>query len=150
MSSLDWTISFVQMNIIFHHITENLNFNVTWLCYIFFDQNSIITEWLQWFSFTGFKSFKELLFSSDDSHTLSSTSWDCFNQDRPSDFFSLFEQILSVLILLMVSWYDRNVCCSHDFLAFTLASHWDDSWGWGTNKLDTTFNALFSEFSILW
>lgn len=45
MSSLDWTISFVQMNVIFHHITENLNFNMTWFCYVFFDQNSIITKW---------------------------------------------------------------------------------------------------------
>lgn len=46
MSSLDRAISFVQMNIIFHHITENLNFNVTWLCYVFFNQNSVIAEWL--------------------------------------------------------------------------------------------------------
>lgn len=44
MPSLDGTISFVQMNIIFHHITKNLNFNMTWFCDVFFDQNSIITE----------------------------------------------------------------------------------------------------------
>jgi len=44
MPSLNRTVSLVQMDIIFKHISKNLYFNMPWLCNIFLDDDSIIAE----------------------------------------------------------------------------------------------------------
>lgn len=148
MSSLNWAVPFVQMNIVFHHITENLYFNMSWLCNVLFDQNSIIAEWFQRFSFAWFKSLKKLLFFSYDSHTFSSTSWNCFNQNRISDLFGLIKQIFGLLIFLVITWNNRNIGCSHNFFAFTFASHWSNGWWRRADEFHSVVYTLLSKLCI--
>lgn len=148
MASLDWTVSFVKMNVVFHHVTKHLNFDMSWLSDVLFNQHSVIAERLKRLSFAWFQGFLEILFLSDDSHTLSTTSWDSLDKNWVSNFLCLLVQVFSILILLVVTRDDWNVGCSHDFFALTFAAHCSYGWRWRANELDTILDALFGEFSV--
>jgi hypothetical protein len=150
MSSLDWTISFIKMNVIFELVPKYLNLNMSWFCYIFFDYYSIITKGFEWLSLTWLKGFVKVLFPPDYSHTFSSTSWYCFNKNWVLNLLCLFIQIFSLLILFMISRNYWNVSFYHNFFRLTFTSHWNYSRRWWADKFHTVPIAFLGEFSILW
>ena len=89
MSSLDWAISFKQMDVVSMGIAEDLNFDVPRPRDVLFNKHSIIFEGLQWLSLAGLESFGKVFFLCDNSHAFSSSAWDCFDQDGVAHFLGL-------------------------------------------------------------
>lgn len=127
VSSLNWTISLEQMNVIFVFVSEYLHFDVSGSSYVFLYNDSVVFECFQWLSFTGFKSFIKLLFFMNNSHSFTSTSWDSFNQNRKANFLRLLIQIFGILIVLMIAGHNRHIGSNHNFLRLALTSHTHNS-----------------------
>ena len=148
MSSLNRTISFIKMHVVSMLISKNLYLNMSWLCNILFNKDSVIFESFEGFSFARFESFWKIFLFRHDSHSFSSSSWNSFNENWISNFLCLFSQQFLILIFTMISWHNRNVGICHYFFWFTLTPHTSDSFRWRPNKYYFIFIALFSKSCI--
>jgi len=76
MTTLNGTISFVEMHIIAMSITKYLNLDVSRSGDILFNQNTIVTESFGTLSLATLQSLHELFRRANDKHTLASTTRD--------------------------------------------------------------------------
>jgi len=123
MSSLHWAISFIQVDIITVTITEYLQFNVTWLLDILFNDHMLITKALQCLTLSCIELIEELLLMSNDSHTLATTSERGLDDNGEPNLFGLIQKELRILVVSMITWDNRHIGISHDKLRLRFATH---------------------------
>jgi hypothetical protein len=74
VSALDGAISLVEVDVVAVLVAENLNLDVSRLCDVFLDQNTVIGKGLQCLTFAALQGLHEILPSSHDSHALAPTA----------------------------------------------------------------------------
>ena len=82
VSTLNRTVSLVQMHVVAVDISEHLHLDVSRSCYVLFHQDSIVAERLQSLALAAIECLHELLRVIHYSHTFASSSTDCLDQDR--------------------------------------------------------------------
>jgi hypothetical protein len=74
MPSLNRAISFIKIHVISMLISEDLDFNMSWLADVFLNNNMIIIKTLHCFSLCSIKLISEFTFIHNDSHTFATSS----------------------------------------------------------------------------
>ena len=119
MSSLNRAVSLIKMDIIIVLVPKNLNFNMSWLFNILFDQHVVIVETFHTLSLGSLKLIKKVFFLLDYSHTFTTSSKRCFQHNWEADFLCFLKKKVRILIASMVPLNNWNICIFHDALRLT-------------------------------
>lgn len=142
MPTLDRAVSLVEMDIVALLITKDLYFDMSWSSNIFFNQNTIITESFKRLTLTTLQSLHKIFFSSYNSHSFTSSTWNSLNQNRIFHFICLFKQFLWGLVLPMITWHNWHLGWGHNFFRLTFTSHRSDRTGRWADELYTLGNTF--------
>ena len=107
------------MNVVAVGITEDLHFNMARPLDVLLYKHPVITETLHGFSLCSLDLVHEFVLCVNDSHTFAASSKHCFQHDWETNFSSLSQDMLWVLIFTVIALEHRHASVDHDFLRFT-------------------------------
>ena len=107
------------MNVVAMGITKDLHFNMARSFDVLFHEHPVITETLHGFSLCSLDLIHELVLCVYDSHTFATSSKHCFQHDWETDFFSLSQDMIWILIFTVIALEHGHACVDHNFLRFT-------------------------------
>mmetsp|Transcript_42789 Transcript_42789/g.50167 ORF Transcript_42789/g.50167 Transcript_42789/m.50167 type:complete len:235 (-) Transcript_42789:19-723(-) len=129
-------------------ISQDLEFNVSWLLDVLLNQDPVISERGKSFIFAQFESFNGFLVRVSDSHAFAAAARRSLDHDGVPDFVRNLDDVGVVLDLAEEAGHGVDVRLLRKHLRLELVAHRGDGRAWGTDELHIVVLEHLLELSV--